>query len=564
MSTRSRSAVSGRARQTRVLDENDDYPPAPDYTHASRLLLCAAMDTSVRRQTLADLLRRTARRLPNKLGLACGPVSWTFAELDAVVERVAAGLAGLGVTHGSRVAVLARNSHAFVVLRFALARQGAVLVPINFMLQPHEVAYVLRHAQVQLLATDTGMAPVAREAAKLDTAVRQFLWLPSEELTEPVSGMVSFDELARTESAPPASSVQSSDLAQIVYTSGTESSPKGAMLTHDAILWQYTSCAIDAAIGHGDVMLHALPLYHCAQLDAFLGPCVYVGATSIVTAKPTPDNLLPLLQQHRITSFFAPPTVWISLLRSPRFDDTDLSALRKGYYGASIMPVEVLRELARRLPQVGFWNLYGQTEIAPVATVLRPEDQLRKAGSCGKAILNVETRVVDDAMCDVGPGEVGEIVHRSPHLMVGYLHDDERTSAAFEGGWFHSGDLATIDDEGYITVVDRKKDMIKTGGENVASREVEEALYQHPGVSEVAVIGVPHPRWVEAVIAVVVAKAGQVVSEQDLLDHCEQQLASFKRPKAVLFQPSLPKNPSGKLLKRELRQAHEARFVRAE
>jgi fatty-acyl-CoA synthase len=520
------------------------------------------MDTSVRRQTLADLLRRTARRSPTKAGLICGPVSWTFAELDDVVDRVAAGLAGLGVAHGSHVAVLARNSHGFAALRFALARLGAVFVPINFMLQPHEVAYILRHAQVQLLATDSGMAQVAREAAGLDTAVRQFVWLPSEEPSEPAAGMVSFHELARTPPSAIASPVQSSDLAQIVYTSGTESSPKGAMLTHDAILWQYTSCAIDAAITHDDVMLHALPLYHCAQLDAFLGPCVYVGATSIVTAKPTPDNLLPLLQEHCVSSFFAPPTVWISLLRSPHFDASDLSALRKGYYGASIMPVEVLRELARRLPQVGFWNLYGQTEIAPVATLLRPEDQLRKAGSCGKAILNVETRVVDDAMCDVPPGEVGEIVHRSPHLMVGYLRDPERTQAAFEGGWFHSGDLATIDDEGYITVVDRKKDMIKTGGENVASREVEEALYQHPGVSEVAVIGVPHPRWVEAVVAVVVAKPGQPVSEQDLLGHCERQLASFKRPKAVVFVPSLPKNPSGKLLKRELRQAHEAWFAR--
>jgi fatty-acyl-CoA synthase len=287
---------------------------------------------------------------------------------------------------------------------------------------------------------------------------------------------------------------------------------------------------------------------------------VYVGATSIVTAKPTPDNLLPLLQKHGITSFFAPPTVWIALLRAPMFDRTDLSRLRKGYYGASIMPVEVLREMARRLPQVGFWNLYGQTEIAPLATMLGPDDQLRKPGSCGRAVLNVETRVVDDAMRDVAPGQVGEIVHRSPHLMLGYFHDDERTRAAFEGGWFHSGDLATIDDEGYITVVDRKKDMIKTGGENVASREVEEAIYGLATVSEVAVIGVPHPRWVEAVVAVVVPKAGQACSEQDVLAHCEQHLAGFKRPKAVVLAASLPKNPSGKLLKRDLRQAHQGLF----
>jgi fatty-acyl-CoA synthase len=519
------------------------------------------MDAAVRRQTLSDLLRRTARRLPSKTGLVCGEVRWTFAEFDAVVDRVAAGLAGLGVGHGSRVAVLARNSHAFAALRFALARLGAVLVPVNFMLQAHEVAYILRHAQAEMLATDSGLALLAQAASRMDTPVRQFVWLPSEDASEPVAGMVSFDDLARTQGAAPPAQVQSGDLAQIVYTSGTESSPKGAMLTHDAVIWQYASCLVDASIAADDVTLHALPLYHCAQLDVFLGPCVYVGATSIVTARPTPDNLLPLLQKHGITSFFAPPTVWISLLRSPAFDGTDLSTLRKGYYGASIMPVEVLREMARRLPQVGFWNLYGQTEIAPLATMLGPQDQLRKPGSCGRAVLNVETRVVDDAMRDVAPGQVGEIVHRSPHLMLGYFHDDERTRAAFQGGWFHSGDLATIDDEGFITVVDRKKDMIKTGGENVASREVEEAIYRLASVSEVAVIGVPHPRWVEAVVAVVVPKAGQACSEADVLAHCEQHLAAFKRPKAVVIATSLPKNPSGKLLKRDLRQAHQGLFA---
>jgi fatty-acyl-CoA synthase len=252
--------------------------------------------------------------------------------------------------------------------------------------------------------------------------------------------------------------------------------------------------------------------------------------------------------------------VWIALLRSPLLDKTDLSSLRKGYYGASIMPVAVMREILERLPQLELWNLYGQTEIAPLATMLGPEDQLRKPGSCGRAVLNVQTRVVDEAMRDIRPGEVGEIVHRSPHVMLGYFHDDERTAAAFEGGWFHSGDLGTIDDEGYITVVDRKKDMIKTGGENVASREVEEAIYRLPQVSEVAVVGISHPRWVEAVVAVVVLKAGQNLSEAEVLAHCGASMAGFKAPKRVVFVDALPKNPSGKLLKRQLRQAHADLF----
>ena len=511
------------------------------------------MHPAIHRQTLADLLHRSAMRHPEKLAIVCGEVRWTYAQFDALCARLAAGLQQRGVAQGTRVAVLARNSHAFAALRFALARLGAVLVPINFMLKADEAGYIVRHAGAQVLATDSGLADLARTAAALNTAVRELVWLPSEHATQPVAGMTRFDALAECTDAAPEVQASGGDLAQIVYTSGTESSPKGAMLTHDAVIWQYVSCVVDAGIAADDLTLHALPLYHCAQLDVFLGPAIYVGASNVITATPTPDNLLPLIARHRISSFFAPPTVWIALLRSPLFDRTDLSSLRKGYYGASIMPMEVLRELAARLPQVRLWNLYGQTEIAPLATMLGPDDQLRKLGSCGRAVLNVETRVVDEALRDVAPGEVGEVVHRSPHLMQGYFHDDERTQAAFEGGWFHSGDLATIDGEGFISIVDRKKDMIKTGGENVASREVEEMIYRLPAVAEVAVVGVAHPKWVEAVVAVIVVKAGQQLGAAEVNAFCAQYLAGFKSPKAVVFVDALPKNPSGKLLKRELR-----------
>ncbi len=510
----------------------------------------------VRRQTIADALRRTAQRLPAKTGIVCGSTTWTYAEFDALVSRLAAGLVSVGVAEGDKVAVLARNSHGFAALRFALARRGAVMVPINFMLKADEVAFILRHAGAKTLATDTGLAELAQAAAKLDTQVEQFIWLPSEDPSEPVEGMHNFEQLAACQDTLPELKMTSTDVAQIVYTSGTESSPKGAMLTHDAVLWQYVSCVIDAEIAEQDVALHALPLYHCAQLDVFFGPAIYMGSTNIITSKPVPDNLLPMIEKFGITSFFAPPTVWIALLRSPLFDPARLARLAKGYYGASIMPVEVMKEIATRLPNVRLWNLYGQTEIAPLATMLGPEDQLRKPGSCGKAVRNVETRVVDDQMRDVKPGEVGEIVHRSPHLMLGYFHDDERTQASFEGDWFHSGDLATIDEEGYITVVDRKKDMIKTGGENVASREVEEMIYRLPQVSEVAVIGLPDPKWVEAVTAVIVVKAGQTLDEATVIAHCTRHMAGFKAPKRVVFTDTLPKNPSGKLLKRELRQRY--------
>ncbi|ARU05294.1 acyl-CoA synthetase [Comamonas serinivorans] len=510
------------------------------------------MSTPHNRQTLGDLLRRSAKRMPDKLAVRCGQTDWTFAEFDRVSDRLAAGLAGLNVQLGDRVAVLARNSHAFVALRFALARLGAVIVPINYMLNASEVRYILDHAGATVLCVDTEMAAVGREASQ-GTAVREWVWLPSEGPSAPVADARRFEDLL-LEAAPPARELDGRQVAQIIYTSGTESAPKGALLTHEAVIAEYVTCLVDAEIHERDTLLHALPLYHCAQLDAFFGPAVYVGATSVITAKPTPDNLLALITANGINSFFAPPTVWISLLRSPLFDQTDLSRLAKGYYGASIMPVEVLKELQRRAPQLRLWNLYGQTEIAPVATVLRPEDQMRKAGSAGKPGLNIETRLVDDDMNDVPQGEVGEIVHRSPQLLTGYYNAPEQTAKAFAGGWFHSGDLGVMDAEGYLTVVDRKKDMIKTGGENVSSREVEEAIYTIPGVSEVAVIGLPHERWIEMVTAVIVAKEGAVLSEDGLLAACRERLATYKVPKRIILTDALPKNPSGKLLKRELRK----------
>jgi fatty-acyl-CoA synthase len=330
------------------------------------------------------------------------------------------------------------------------------------------------------------------------------------------------------------------------------------MLTSRALIAQYVSCIVDGGMTADDVELHTLPLYHCAQLDCFLGPDLYLGATSVVLGGPDPATVLRTIEAERITKFFAPPTVWISLLRHPDFDATDLTSLRKGYYGASPMPVEVLREIQRRLPDVRLWNFYGQTEMAPLATILRPEEQLAHAGSAGRAALNVETRVVDDDDVPVAPGVVGEIVHRSPQATLGYWNDPEKTAEAFRGGWFHSGDLGVLDDQGLLTVVDRKKDMIKTGGENVASREVEEAIYLHPDVAEAAVFASPDPRWVEAVTAAVVLKHGSTADEATIIAHCREHLAAFKTPKRVVVVDGLPKNPSGKVLKRDLRERFTA------
>ncbi|MEU8278061.1 fatty acyl-CoA synthetase [Microbispora bryophytorum] len=515
-----------------------------------------------RRQSLADLLRRSARRHPGRLAVADAAHSptarsRTYAELDEDVTRAAGALIARGVRPGDRVAVLSRNSVDYVRTIFGVARAGAVLVPVNFMLGADEIAYVLSHSGAVALIAQDALLPVAREAAKRAGGLRlRMVYGPApEEGWEPFDSSLQVDV---AEPAEPIVPIGPDDPAQILYTSGTESRPKGAVLSHAALIAQYASCVIDGGMTRDDVELHAMPLFHCAQQHCFLVPDIQLGASSHILPGADPAAVLEAVERHGVTKFFAPPTVWISLLRHPDFDRRDLSSLRKGYYGAAIMPVEVLREIGERLPDVRLWNFYGQTEMAPVAVMLQPEDQIRKAGSAGQAALNVETRVVDADGNDVPPGEIGEIVHRSPHAILGYLDDPEKTAEAFRGGWFHSGDLGVMDEEGYLTVVDRIKDMIKTGGENVAGREVEEVVYEHPAVAEVAVVGVRHPSWIEAVVAIVVTKPGTAVTEEELRAHVRARLAAFKVPKAVAFVDALPKNPSGKILKRELRDRHAA------
>jgi fatty-acyl-CoA synthase len=466
-----------------------------------------------------------------------------------MADRIGNGLTAAGIGKGDRVAIVARNSHAFMAVRFAVARIGAVLVPVNFMLSVDDTRYILDHSGARLLLLDATTLAVGLEAWG---GGREAVYGLPGEAAPPPEGIESWDALIGEDRQAEDPS-GSEDLLQIIYTSGTESRPKGAMLTHSAVLWQYQSVVIDGEWDAETIALHALPLYHCAQLDAMIGPGLQVGCRNVITAVPSADNLIPLLAKHQVNSFFAPPTVWISLLRSPLFDSHDLSHLTKAYYGASIMPGEVLREIRERIPGLRLWNMYGQTEIAPVACCLFPEEHDARPSSCGRPVLHVSTRVVDDDMNDVAPGAVGEVVHRSPHLMTGYWNDSERTAAAFAGGWFHSGDLATIDEDGYITIVDRKKDMIKSGGENVSSREVEEAIYRHPAVAETAVIGTPDPVWVEAVTAIVVPRPGHKVDEAELIAHCKSQLSGFKVPKRVVVIDELPRNASGKILKRELR-----------
>jgi fatty-acyl-CoA synthase len=516
----------------------------------------AAAIARARRQTIGDLLGRSAARTPDGLALVFGDLRQTYAQLDATVNRMANAMAARGVGKGDRVAIFSHNHHVYVVAWFALARLGAISVPTNFMLQPEEVAYVLGHAGASGVIAEDALVPVADAAiAALDDPGAVHLRGVIVTGDRPPAGWEDVSLwLVHPDASAPDVSIEDDEPVQLMYTSGTESRPKGATLSSRGLIAQYASCIVEGRMTSDDVEVHSLPLYHCAQLHTFLTPGLYLGATNVLLPGPDPATILATIEAEGVTKLFCPPTVWIALLRHPDFDRRDLSTLRKGYYGASVMPMEVLKEILQRLPGCQLFNLYGQTEMSPLATFLPPEEQLRKAGSAGRAAINVETAIVDDNDRPVPPGTVGEIVHRSPQAMLGYWNDPAKTAEAFRNGWFHSGDLGVMDREGYLTVVDRKKDMINTGGENVASREVEEVLYQHPGVFEAAVFATPDPVWIEAVTAAVVGRPGAVLEADEVIAFCRRRLAAYKVPKRVILLESLPKNASGKVLKRELRQ----------
>jgi fatty-acyl-CoA synthase len=483
--------------------------------------------------TVGQILERTAARVPERTALLFKDRSWTYAELDAAVGRVAHELLRAGATKGDRIAAYGKNSDAYVLLFLGCARAGLIHVPVNFNAIGDELDYLLTQSGSSLVFADAALA--------------QNVPGESRDLRETVLGWARGDGPAHAEQ-----DVRDEDLVQLLYTSGTTSKPKGAMLTHRAFVHEYMSCIQALDLRETDVPLHSLPLYHSAQMHVFMLPYLALGATNHLVEAPDVTDILDRVENDGLTSVFAPPTVWVGVANLPELTTRDLSSLKAAYYGASIMPVPVLQALRKALPEVGFYNCFGQSEIGPLATVLRPEEHEDRPDSAGRPVLFVQTRVVDAEMNDTPVGELGEVVYRSPQLCTGYWDKPEETEEAFAGGWFHSGDLVRQDEEGFLYVVDRIKDVINTGGVLVASREVEEALYEHPAVQEVAVIGLPHERWIEAIAAVVVTHSE--VSEEELVAFAREKLAAHKVPKSVHLVDELPKNPSGKLLKRELRE----------
>ena len=503
--------------------------------------------------TVDAVLRRAAARFPDRVALTFAERRWTYAALDSAVDRVATTLAGQGLEDGARVAGYGVNSDAYLIGFLATSRAGFTHVPVNYALTGGELEYLLTDSGASLVLVDPAQAATLSDVLETMPGLRSLPLLPRE--GETADGTVLGSATDDSPCTPVQSPSTGDDLAQLLYTSGTTSRPKGAMMTHSALVHEYVSCILALDLTADDEPLVTMPLYHSAAMHVFALPYLSLGATVHLMAAPDITEILRRVEVDRISSIFLAPTVWVPLASHPDLESRDLSSLRKAQYGASIMPVTVLQRLRGKYPDLGFYNCFGQSEIGPLATVLRPEEHDARPASAGRPVFFVDARVVDETGAEVADGERGEVVYRSPQLCTGYWNKPDATAEAFRDGWFHSGDLVVRDPEGFIEVVDRIKDVINTGGVLVASREVEDAVYQDERVAEVAVIGTPDDKWIEAVTAIVVLRDDVHATESEIIDGTRAHLAPFKVPKRVVFVDELPRNQSGKLLKRELRQS---------
>ncbi|MBD0322948.1 MAG: long-chain-fatty-acid--CoA ligase [Aldersonia sp.] len=501
-----------------------------------------------RRVHWANHVARHGFAKPHAVALRFRGRSTTWRELDERCARTAAVLAGHGVRAGERVALLLTNRPEFVEVMVGANRLGAVAVPLNFRLSPSEVEYIIVNCGASVVVVETSLTDLV--ATVPDSVVRLVVGDDGAER--------SLEAEVRTAAPAPMVDVGEDRPAAIMYTSGTTGRPKGAVLSHQNFHAQALTLirAWRLFDTESEVNLVATPLFHIGALGS-VGPFLLIGATIVLQPTGAFDaaETLQLLERERVTSVFLVPAQWQAIVDEPTLADRDL-ALKVICWGAAPATTTLLERMNDAFPGMNNVAVFGQTEMSPITCVLEGADAVRKIGSVGKPIDTVAMRVVDNEMNDVPPGQIGEIVYRGPGVMAGYWHNEAATAAAFAGGWFHSGDLVRVDEEGFVYVVDRKKDMIISGGENIYCAEVEDALAAHPDVVEVAVIGRPDERWGEVPVAVIVARADSVITADALGEWLDGRLARYKRPKAVAAVPSLPRNASGKVNKPELRSRY--------
>jgi fatty-acyl-CoA synthase len=497
----------------------------------------------IHRFNVGDALRRSAVRSPRQRAIHFQGRELTYAELDALANRVARALMAAGIGAGDSVAIFATNSPEYVATFFGCARIGAVLVPINLMFNVDDVDYVFQKTRVKALLVE----PIFLSKVNHGPAIRFVM-----------------DEAFRTALAAQDGSVVEQPVSHeapvlVIFTSGTTAKPKGVVLTHLNFYAYLLSAYAEFGLDRTRRYLLALPMFHVAGLVNMFS-CFASGCDSVIIPLPKPEPILHAITVQRINTVALPATVWVGLLQIPGIDTADLSSLTHPFV-FQYLPTPVFQRWRQLTPNAEWVNCWGQTETTALGSSTPAADlgrMLSAPDPIGMQHFTLELRIVDEEMKDVEPGKPGEIVVRGPCITPGYFEDPAANEALFRGGWHHTGDVAYRDEHGCLYFLDRKKDMIKSGGENVSSQEVEEAIAQHPGVSEVAVIGLPDPYWIEKVVACVVPAPGAQPSEDELMAYARSRLATFKVPKQIHVMADFPKNPTGKVLKRELRQRFAA------
>ena len=504
---------------------------------------------------LATILRESAFAHPEKEAIVLHPFRLSYAQLDALSNQVASSLRARGLKVGEKVAIMLPNVPQFVISYFGVLKAGGVVVPMNVLLKAPEVSFYLSDSGARLLLTWEDFAGEAMKGAPAGVTTFVVNRPGSDAMPE---GALSFNELMAGSPTFEMEPTSADDTAVILYTSGTTGRPKGAELTHFNL---YMNCTISGGLfgfRDDDVGLAVLPLFHSFGQSSVMNVSLRYGGTISLVPRFEVAAVCEAIQRDRVTVFSGVPTMYFGLLHDPQVAAYDLSSLRVAVSGGASMPGEVMTTFERRFG-VTILEGYGLSETSPTASFNQSLED-RRFGSIGKRIWGVDMKIFDDGdgPLPAGKDNVGEIVIRGHNVMKGYYNQPEATAEAFKGGWFHSGDMGYQDEDGFFFIVDRKKELIIRGGFNVYPREIEEVLYAHPAVQEAAVIGVPDERLGEEVSAVVSLKAGQSVTEEELIAFTKERVAAYKYPRTIRFVDSLPKGPTGKILKKELKQQLEA------
>jgi fatty-acyl-CoA synthase len=494
------------------------------------------------------VLEHHAGRTPDKPFAVLGTDAVTYQEMVERSSALAAGLHERGVAAGDVVGLLSYNSIEFMTTIFGTSYLGAVVMPLNWRLAAAELKFILEHSQAVAVICDDELLQLADEAtATLDDVLRICV------STTSIEGWELFSDLDGGSAPPPRAPAHGDDVHRLMYTSGTTGRPKGVMITNANLAWKNYAHITEFGLTGSDIGLACGPLYHVGALDLTTTSLIAVGATTIIHRAFDAEMVVDEIERSQVSTLWMAPSMVRAVLDLPGVEDRDLSSVRLLIGGGEKMPLPFIDRLQTAFPSAWFADAYGLTETVSGDTFLDRGAIRSKAGSVGRPCQYLELDIWDEDGSSVPSGARGEIVLRGAKVFKGYWRDPEATRTAFQGGWFHTGDIGLRDDDGYLYIVDRLKDMIVSGGENIASSEVERVLYEHESVVEAAVVGRPDPRWGEVPVAYVVLSSPGTTTADDLIDHCREQLARFKVPKAVVFIDALPRNPSGKVLKRELR-----------